>query len=140
MSLVVRPSPSTTRQENERVAYVQRKFRDKLRLPHVDEDTILNCCGDDYDSLEQLALQLHAQTERARQVFHLLDTAGKGVVVVEDLQRAVSEVYDTTNNINDGNNIEDDDLNEMIQEFDNSGGSGLLTEDDLILIARKVGL
>ena len=107
-------------------------------MPHVDEDTILNCCGDDYDSLEQLAVQLHVQTERARQVFHLLDSVGKGVVVVEDLQRVVTEVFDTNNN--DGNSsIEEDDLNEMIQEFDKSG-AGLLTEDDLILIARKVGL
>lgn len=105
-------------------------------MPHVEEVCILNCLGDDVDSLTQLAVQLHSQTDRARQVFQLLDTAGKGVVVVEDLQRVVFEVFDDNGN---NGSIGEDDLNEMIREFDQSG-SGLLTENDLVLIARKVGL
>jgi len=121
-------------QESARVERVQERFREALRLPHVDEDAILDCPGGDDDALEELAIRLHLQTERARKVFDLLDAAGKGVVVLEDLQRFVGEVLtggDST--------IDDDDLMEMVEEFDTSG-CGLLSRDDLVLIARKVGL
>lgn len=120
--------------ENEGAARVQEKFHVDLKLPHVGKDSILNCVCD-ADSLDNLAAALYLQTERANKVFEMLDTGGKGVVVIEDLQRAATEFLD------DGS-VDDDDLVDMMQEFDKSSsdGEGLLTKDDIVLIARKVGL
>lgn len=74
---------------------------------------------------------MYGQTERAKKVFQLLDDAGKGVIVVEDLQRVVNEFLDE--------NLDADDLFEMIDVVDQSG-NGLLSQDDLVQVARLIGL
>jgi Ca2+-binding EF-hand superfamily protein len=83
------------------------------------------------DILLQRIWESYQQQQRANQVFTLLDEAGKGVVVVQDLQRVVQELFEEE--------VNDEDLEEMIREFDQSG-DGLLYPDDILRIARLVGL
>lgn len=112
------------------MSLVQERFENDLRLPHVSRDKIGRCL-DGSGSLEDLAGELYVQTEKADRVFQMLDEAGKGVVVLEDLQRVASDAL--------GGEVEDDDLLEMIQVIDQSG-DGLLTRDDLVRVARITGL
>jgi Ca2+-binding EF-hand superfamily protein len=113
---------------------VQEAFEQKLDLAHVDTSEILSCLALDKDlraSLESLAVEKYRQQKKAVLVFNLLDEAGKGVVVLEDLQRVSLEML--------GEEIDDDELVEMIQQVDRSG-DGILDKDDMIRIARQVGL
>lgn len=71
----------------------------------------------------------YQQQQRAKQVFALLDEAGKGVVVLHDLQRVAKDLLD----------VPEDDLEEMIREFDQTG-DGLLYPEDIVRIARLVEL
>jgi Ca2+-binding EF-hand superfamily protein len=108
-----------------------------LGLPHVPDDHIRRCllASDDDETfqkeIEQLATQKWTQTEKAERAFTLLDEAKKDFVVVEDLQRVASEMP--------GEDITPEQLEEMVHEFDLSG-AGILTKDDLIRIAREIGL
>jgi Ca2+-binding EF-hand superfamily protein len=109
-----------------------------LGLPHVPDDHIRRCLlasGDDDETfqkeIEQLATQKWSQTHKAERAFTLLDEAKKDFVVVEDLQRAASEMP--------GEEVTPEQLEEMVHEFDQSG-AGILTKDDLIRIAREIGL
>lgn len=94
------------------------------------------------------------QQQLAYRVFDYLDPDGKGVVVVEDLQRAAPEFLwagDTVGEVRNqkkkqkgyhgGNNEDDDDdvLVEMIQLADSSG-EGLLSREDFVRIARRINL
>ncbi|GAX26122.1 hypothetical protein FisN_24Hh005 [Fistulifera solaris] len=83
------------------------------------------------DILSQRIWESYQQQQLARKVFSLLDEAGKGVVVVQDLQRVAREMLEEE--------VNDEDLEEMIREFDQSG-DGLLYPDDILRIARLVGL
>lgn len=78
-----------------------------------------------------LSLAWHRQ-QRAERAFHLLDEAGKGVVVVEDLRRVVADILHEEE-------LSDQDLHEMVDEMDQSG-DGLLTKDDFYRLAVKVNL
>jgi Ca2+-binding EF-hand superfamily protein len=80
--------------------------------------------------LEKLGQQKWIQTSKAERAFALLDEGQKEFVVVQDLQRVATDLLQDATV---------DDLHEMVQEFDQSG-DGILTKDDLIRIARKVGL
>jgi Ca2+-binding EF-hand superfamily protein len=123
--------------ESKTIIKIQTAFRDILGIPHVPNDHIRRCilASDDDDTfqkeIEQLALQKWTQTAKAERAFTLLDEAKKDFVVVEDLQRVASEMP--------GEDVTPEELEEMVQEFDQSG-AGILTKDDLIRIARDVGL
>lgn len=110
---------------------IQEAFASELDLPHVDLEVIEACRGS-ADALEELAIKLHVQTQSAIRVFEMLDEAGKGMVVLEDLQRVAPEILGE-------DDARDDDLVEMVNQVDPSG-EGFLTRDDMIRIARKVGL
>lgn len=94
-------------------------------------------CDCDADRLQHLAEALHAQTENAIRVFQLLDVDGKGVVVLEDLQRVAPDIMGGEGS--GKNSWKDEDLVQMVSQVDRSG-DGLLTKDDMIRIARAVGL
>jgi Ca2+-binding EF-hand superfamily protein len=109
-----------------------------LGIPHVSDDHIRRCLlkSDDNNEtfqqeIEQLASQKWTQTAKAERAFTLLDEAKRDFVVVEDLQRVASEMP--------GEDVTPEQLQEMIEAFDQSG-AGILTKDDLIRIARDVGL
>lgn len=86
---------------------------------------------DDTDSFLRRIWDSYQQQQQAEKVFSLLDEAGKGVVVLHDLQRVVNDIMDE--------DVTEEDLVEMIHEFDQSG-DGLLFREDIIRIARLVGL
>lgn len=78
--------------------------------------------------------------QRADTAFDLLDGAGKGVVVVQDLQRVAAEFLNDHPDDND-NPVNDDDLLEMMQFADTStSGDGLLTKSDFYRLARQINL
>ena len=84
-----------------------------------------------YEELENFAVEKYVQQEKAERVFDLLDEAGKGVVVLQDLERVATEIL--------GEDITEEELVEMIQEVDRSG-DGILNKSDLVRIARQVRL
>ena len=88
--------------------------------------------GDTISKAEFFALAGNklVQKKQALRAFELFDTAGKGVVILEDLQRIAAEL---------GEEMTEDDIQEMIDEVDQSG-EGLLTPEDFVKIAKKVGL
>ena len=71
------------------------------------------------------------QMEKAHKAFALVDKDGKGVVVIEDLERVAQEL---------GEDLTEDDLKDMMEMADRSGGDGLLFPKDFERIARKVNL
>lgn len=87
--------------------------------------------GDVAANLRELLVAKYLQQKRAERVFSLIDEAGKGIVVVEDLVRIASDIM--------GEEITEEQLMEMINEFDRSG-DGMLSKDDIITIANLVGL
>lgn len=87
--------------------------------------------NDAIELLLQRIWQSYQQQQRAQQVFSLLDEAGKGVVVLHDLQRVAQEMLEE--------DVSEENLEEMIREFDQSG-DGLLYPKDILRIARLVGL
>jgi EF-hand domain pair len=122
-------------------AKIQAAFAERLSLEHVGVESIVACEGDP-DRLQHLAEALHVQTESAIRVFDLLDADQKGVVVLEDLQRVAPDILGE--GIGDGSgkskdSWKEEDLVQMVSQMDRSG-DGLLTRDDMIRIARTVGL
>lgn len=71
--------------------------------------------------------------EKAKRAFQILDAAGKGVIVWQDLQLVASEFFDADDAITD------DDLQEMMREVDPSG-DGILTLDDFYKLAIRINL
>jgi Ca2+-binding EF-hand superfamily protein len=81
-------------------------------------------------NLQALVIRAWVQKQKADLVFDMLDEAGKGVVVVEDLQLVAAEYL--------SDDIKDEsDLVAMIQEVDQSG-DGILTRDDFYRIASQI--
>lgn len=70
------------------------------------------------------------QRDKAFKAFELMDRDGKGVVVLEDLQRVAEEL---------GEDITPDELREMVEAADRCG-EGLLSPKDFVRLARKVNL
>lgn len=70
------------------------------------------------------------QIEKAQKAFSLFDKDGKGVVVLEDLQRVAQEL---------GEDLTHEELTEMVDLADRSG-DGLLSPKDFAKIAKKVHL
>jgi Ca2+-binding EF-hand superfamily protein len=85
------------------------------------------------DRLEDVISVAWHRQQRADRAFSLLDVAGKGVVIVEDMQRAAREVM-----LGD-EKVTDEDVEEMMQEVDQSG-DGLLTKEDFYRLAIKINL
>lgn len=118
---------------------ITKKVRRELTLSHISNEEIGHLLRESNNQdaaakgLERFLMEKYDQTCRAKLVFQMLDEAGKQVIVVEDLQRVARDLFSGDDTINDG------ELMAMIQEFDKSG-DGLLAEDDLIRIARVVGL
>jgi Ca2+-binding EF-hand superfamily protein len=78
----------------------------------------------------ELAGKKLVQKEQALKAFQLFDTAGKGVVVLEDLQRVASEL---------GEEMTQEEFQEMVDEVDASG-EGLLSTEDFVKIAKEIRL
>lgn len=79
-----------------------------------------------------ISVAWHRQ-ERAERAFALLDVAAKGVVIVEDMRRGAEEV------MQGDDKVTEEDLDEMMQEIDQSG-DGLLTKEDFYRLAIKINL
>ena len=94
-----------------------------------DDDTSRLECLDE-ESFVRFAITKAIQVDKAYKVFELMDQDGKGVVVLEDLERVAADL---------GEDISAEQLEEMIQFADGSG-EGLLTAQDFIRMARKVNL
>ena len=89
-----------------------------------------NSEGVDYDSFTLLAAKKVNKKRSATEAFGLFDVDGKGVVVLQDLQRVASEL---------GESFELAELEEMVNEVDRSG-DGLLTQEDFLRIVAKAGV
>ncbi|GKY92686.1 hypothetical protein MPSEU_000238700 [Mayamaea pseudoterrestris] len=115
---------------DKQVKTLLKRLRKDLGLSHLNPESIRQGLADEASApaLERLIADAYRQTQRAHRVFRLLDTADKGVVIVEDLQRVCQEL---------DQNLEEDELDEMINQY---AQDGLLTKDDLVKIARQVGL
>lgn len=122
-------------------------LENELNLSHLSVDEIAQALsqngGDGGEiALQQVAADAHRQSQKVRAVFRLLDPAGKGCVVIEDLQRAVHEL-ELPNGAGSGADGEEwnvEQLEEMVNLFDSSGGAGILSLNDLARIAREVNL
>jgi hypothetical protein len=106
----------------------------ELQLGVILDDTKLPARYLEKDVLCEWLAALVWQTQQARKVFALLDTHGKGCIVAQDL----------LNGDLDGA-LNEDAAVEMMDEFRVSGGdddidSAVMTEDDLIRVARVVNL
>lgn len=84
----------------------------------------------DEPSFVRFAASKRLQAEKAFQAFELMDKDGKGVVVVEDLERVAQDL---------GEEMTREELEELI-EFADRSGDGLLTSQDFVRLARKVNL
>lgn len=124
---------------------VRKLFEDDVAITHIDEQDIREAIKQDEESyigrtivepkrvssLEMLAIRLQIQAKKSETVFRMLDSSGKGVVVVEDLQRVAQDML--------GEDVSDEDLVHMIQFFETSN-DGMLTRDDFVRIARIIKL
>ncbi|KAL3917871.1 MAG: hypothetical protein SGILL_004508 [Bacillariaceae sp.] len=70
------------------------------------------------------------QKAKADRAFQLMDSAGEGIVVIQDLQRVVADL---------GEDLTQEELQEMI-EFVDPSGDGLLTPRHVFKIARQTRL
>lgn len=118
-------------------ADIQSKLLDPLQPQDEDlkEEILQQEAMDEDDTIEIIfsrIRQSYQQQQRAHKVFSLLDEAGKGVVVLHDLQRVAQDMLE-------GDDVNEEDLEEMIWEFGQSG-DGLLYPKDILRIARLVGL
>lgn len=93
-----------------------------------EDSSLIECL--DQTSFLGFAASKAIQTDAAHRAFELIDQDGKGVVVLEDLQRVAQEL---------GEDMSTEELEEMIQLADRSG-DGLLTAQDFVRVARKVNL
>jgi centrin-1 len=84
----------------------------------------------DQASFLSFAASKAIQTEKAHKAFDLIDQDGRGIIVLQDLQRVAQEL---------GEDMATEELEEMIQLADRSG-DGLLTAQDFVRISRKVNL
>ncbi len=71
------------------------------------------------------------QLEKSNRAFELIDEANKGIIVFEDLQRVCLELGET---------MTEEELIEMIDYADSSGGDGLLSPKHFFRIACKTNL
>ena len=142
-------------------------FAQKLDLPYIPLDDIRRALDDNPNldgadatkpppqrrRLQQLAVEAYRQNVKVQQIMTLLDPAGKGCIVLQDLQRAVHELEldssSNRNNNNDGEDWSETALEEMMTLFSADSNNGeeeddassiLLTPDDLLRIAREVNL
>jgi Ca2+-binding EF-hand superfamily protein len=84
----------------------------------------------DWPAFSKLATALAVQRNKASLAFSLIDQDRKGVIVLEDLRRVANEL---------GEEMNDEDLQEMMDEVDQLG-EGLLNQEDFMKIARRVKL
>ncbi len=84
----------------------------------------------DVESFVRFATSKAIQVDKAHKAFELMDQDGKGIVVLEDLQRVANDLGET---------MSTEELEEMVQLADRSG-DGLMTAQDFVRIARKVNL
>lgn len=108
---------------------IRRRLRSELNMPYVDRERIALAL-DDPSALEQFIIRSYEQTQQAFRVFEHLDEAGKGVVVVEDLQRVCQEL---------DQKLDIEEMEEMIQ-YVNGEEEGMLSKEDVVKIAMQVGL
>jgi Ca2+-binding EF-hand superfamily protein len=101
-----------------------------LQLP-LEETELSHSLEQGRDALVQFVIEQHVQVFKAKRVFELLDQAGKGCVILEDLQREATEML--------AEDTQDDELIAMLNEFDQSG-DGILSLDDFIKIAKVCNL
>ncbi|CAJ1958716.1 unnamed protein product [Cylindrotheca closterium] len=94
-------------------------------LSNEEEDIQL----DESSFLHFAALKL-TQLEKSNKAFDLIDTGGKGVVVVQDLARVAKELDE---------DLTEEELVEMMDFVDRSG-DGMLSRKDFARIAKKVHL
>lgn len=81
--------------------------------------------------LRSVISMAYTRQQKADNSFRLLDEAGKGVVVFEDLRRIANEFLEEE--------VTDADLEEMVREIDQSG-DGILVRDDFRRLANKIHL
>ena len=103
----------------------------------VKSEEIRSLAGDDDEEMElDESAFLHVaaikllQLEKSNKAFDLIDTGGKGVVVVEDLARVARELEE---------GLTEEELMEMMEFVDRSG-EGMPNRKDFARIASKVNL
>lgn len=84
----------------------------------------------DADMFLRFAAAMTLQKEKSDRAFSLMDGGGKGVVVIEDLQRIAADL---------GEDLSEEELQEMM-DFVDSSGEGLLSPKHFFKIARQVNL
>lgn len=97
-------------------------------MTYFDDDTLESL---DADMFLRFAAAMTIQKEKADKAFSLIDEAGKGVVLLEDLQRVTRDL---------GEEWTDEELAEMIEFADSKSGEGFITPKHFFKLARKVNL
>lgn len=102
-----------------------------LLLDDDERDHLVECAGSDEMEvrLRNVISMAWTRQEKADKSFRLLDEAGKGVVVFEDLRRIANEFLEEE--------VTDEDLQEMVREIDQSG-DGILLRDDFRRLANNI--
>jgi calcium-binding protein CML len=109
----------------------------RLELEGIKGDEIITYFDDDMmesldaDMFLRFAAAMTIQKEKAHKAFSLIDEAGKGVVVLEDLQRVARDL---------GEEWTDEELTEMIEFADRKSGEGFITKKHFFKLARRVNL
>jgi hypothetical protein len=125
-----------SKDKEENVTWIKTNLRNKLELCAVTTSDVRSCWAESdtettKGNLEALTVAAWNQQSRAERAFDLLDEAGKGMIVLEDLERVAAEFL--------GDSVTRDDLEEMIREVD-STGDGLLNRTSICRLAREINL
>lgn len=109
-------------------------IREELHVFLDDDEEAYLAAADENDIADRInhvvGLAWHRR-QKAEHAFRLLDQAGKGVVVFEDLRRVANDLLDEK--------VTDEDLEEMIREIDKSD-DGILTKEDFYRLANQINL
>lgn len=96
---------------------------EKCDFPRGDADI-------DREAFWKIAAEKFVQKRNASLAFSLFDKDKKGLVLLEDVQRVATEL---------GESYSTEEIEEMVNEADHSG-EGLLTLEDFVGIAARIGL
>uniref|UniRef100_A0A7S3JY70 EF-hand domain-containing protein n=1 Tax=Aureoumbra lagunensis TaxID=44058 RepID=A0A7S3JY70_9STRA len=98
-------------------------------LQDIDKETSANITFDDFVEMATPKMQSRDTRAEIMKVFALFDDDGTGAISFRNLKRVANEL---------GENLTDDELQEMIDEADRDG-DGLINEEEFFRVMKKRG-